>query len=157
MKRKFPMKALAVMTLAATAMAWTAPAAAQFAKAEDAIQYRQGALFVLGQHFGRLGAMANGKAPFDAKLAQENADVVAAMARLPWAGFAPGTDKGAPTKAKPAIWSEQAKFKEHADKLEAESIKLAAAAKTGSLDNLKAAFGPAAQSCKSCHDAYRSK
>ncbi|ART56337.1 cytochrome C [Acidovorax carolinensis] len=151
------MKALAVVTLAAATLTLSAPAAAQFAKAEDAIKYRQSALFVLGQHFGRLGAMANGKAPFDARLAQENADVVAAMARLPWAGFAPGTDAGAPTRSKPAIWSEQVKFKEHADKLEAESIKLAAAAKTGSLDNLKAAFGPAAQTCKSCHDAYRSK
>lgn len=151
------MKALAVLTLAAATLTLSAPAAAQFAKAEDAIKYRQSSLFVLGQHFSRLGAMANGKAPFDARLAQENADVVAAMARLPWAGFAPGADKGAPTKSKPAIWSEQAKFKEHADKLEAESIKLAAAAKTGSLDNLKAAFGPAAQTCKSCHDAYRSK
>lgn len=151
------MKALAVLTLAAATLTLSAPAAAQFAKAEDAIKYRQSSLFVLGQHFGRLGAMANGKAPFDARLAQENADVVAAMARLPWAAFGPGTDKGAPTKSKPTIWSEQARFKEHADKLEAESIKLAAAAKTGSLDNLKAAFGPAAQTCKSCHDAYRSK
>ncbi len=151
------MKALAVLTLAAAALTLSAPAAAQFSKAEDALKYRQGALFVLGQHFSRLGAMANGQAPFDARLAQENADVVAAMARLPWAGFAPGTDTGAPSKSKPGIWSEQAKFKEHADKLEAGSIKLAAAARTGSLDNLKAAFGPAAQTCKSCHDAYRSK
>ncbi|ART50587.1 cytochrome C [Acidovorax carolinensis] len=151
------MKAFAVLTLAAATLTLSAPAAAQFAKAEDAIKYRQSALFVLGQHFGRLGAMANGKAPFDARLAQENADVVAAMARLPWAAFGPGTDKGAPTKSKPTIWTEQARFKEHAEKLEAESIKLAAAAKTGSLDNLKAAFGPAAQTCKSCHDAYRSK
>lgn len=151
------MKAFAVWTLAAATATLCVPAAAQFAKAEDAIKYRQSALFVMGQHFGRLGAMANGKAPFDAKLAQENADVVASIARLPWAGFAQGTDKGAPTKAKPAIWAEQARFKEHADKLEAETVKLAAAAKTGSLDNLKAAFGPAAQTCKACHDDYRSK
>ena len=150
-------KALATILAASACTMFALPASAQFAKAEDAIKYRQSALFVMGQHFGRLGAMANGKAPFDARLAQENADVVAAMARLPWAGFGPGTDKGAPTKSKPTIWTEQAKFKEHADKLEAESIKLAAAAKTGSLDNLKAAFGPAAQTCKSCHDAYRSK
>ena len=151
------MKAISAWALAAVVTCVSLPASAQFAKPEDAIKYRQGALAVMGAHFGRLGAMANGKAPFDARLAQENADVVAAMARLPWAGFGPGTDKGAPTKSKPTIWSEQAKFKEHADKLEAESIKLAAAAKTDSLDNLKAAFGPAAQTCKSCHDAYRSK
>jgi cytochrome c556 len=132
----------------------SAPAAAQFAKAEEAIKYRQGALFVIGQHFGRLGAMAQGKIPFDAKAAQDNAEVVLNMSKLPWAGFGPGTEGG---KAKPAIWKEQAKYKEHADKFEAEAVKLAAAAKTGNLDNLKAAFGDAAGTCKACHDAYRNK
>lgn len=148
------MKTIAALALAAVAATLSAPAAAQFAKAEDAIKYRQGALFVLGQHFGRLGAMAQGKIPFDAKAAQDNAEVVLNMSKLPWAGFGAGTEGG---KAKPAIWKEQAKYKEHADKFEAEAVKLAAAAKTGNLDNLKAAFGDAAGTCKACHDAYRNK
>ena len=148
------MKTIAALALAAVAATLSAPAAAQFAKAEEAIKYRQGALFVIGQHFGRLGAMAQGKIPFDAKAAQDNADVVLNMSKLPWAGFGPGTEGG---KAKPAIWKEQAKYKEHADKFEAEAVKLAAAAKTGNLDNLKAAFGDAAGTCKACHDAYRNK
>ena len=148
------MKTIAALALAAVAATLSAPAAAQFAKAEDAIKYRQGALFVIGQHFGRLGAMAQGKIPFDAKAAQDNADVVLNMSKLPWAGFGAGTEGG---KAKPAIWKEQAKYKEHADKFEAEAVKLAAAAKTGNLDNLKAAFGDAAGTCKACHDAYRNK
>jgi cytochrome c556 len=46
---------------------------------------------VLGTHFSRLGAMANGKMPFDAKSAQESAEVVAFMSKLPWAGFGAGT------------------------------------------------------------------
>ncbi len=148
------MKAIAALALAATVATLSAPAAAQFAKSEDAVKYRQSALFVMGQHFSRLGAMANGRVPFDAKAAQENADIVASMAKLPWAGFGAGAEGG---KAKPEIWKEQAKFKEHSDKLGAEAEKLAAAAKTGSLDNLKTAFGAAANTCKSCHDAYRSK
>lgn len=52
------MKALAVLTLVAAALTLAAPAAAQFSKAEDAIKYRQGALFVLGQHFSRFGPAA---------------------------------------------------------------------------------------------------
>lgn len=106
------MKAIAALALAAAAATLSAPAAAQFAKSEDAVKYRQGALFVMGQHFSRLGAMANGRVPFDAKAAQENADVVADMAKLPWAGFGAGTEGG---KANAAIWKEQAKFKEHAE------------------------------------------
>lgn len=151
------MKTLACLLLSVTAAAFAVPAAAQFQKADDAIEYRQSALFVMGQHFGRLGAMANGKIPFDASAAQENADIVAAMAKLPWAAFGPGTDKGHDTKAKPEIWTEQAKFKEHADKMQTETVKLAAAAKTGDLDKIKTAFGNTAQTCKACHDNYRAK
>ncbi|MDD2609933.1 MAG: cytochrome c [Giesbergeria sp.] len=150
-------KTLALLALAAAGAVTSLPAAAQFAKAEDAIKYRQSSFFVLGQHFSRIGAMANGKAPFDAKVAQENAELVAMLAKLPGAGFGPGTDKGAPTKAKPEIWTEQAKFKEHAEKFLTETTKLAAASKTGDLAQLKAAFGPAAQTCKACHDAFKDK
>ena len=89
-----------------------------------------------------------------AKAATEDAEIVHAMAQLPWAGFGAGTEGG---KAKPEIWKEQAKFKEHSDKLQAESVKLVAAAKTGNLDTLKASFGATAGTCKACHDNYRAK
>ena len=148
MKKLLPTAAL---LLAATL---AAPAHAQFAKAEDAINYRQSAFAVLGHHFGRLGAMANGKMPFDAKSAQESAEIVAFMSKLPWAGFGAGTEGG---KSKPEVWKEQAKFNDLAGKMEAEAVKLNAAAKAGNVDSLKAAFGPAASSCKSCHDSFRNK
>ena len=151
------MKAFACLAAAATLLTLSAPAFAQFAKAEDAIHYRQGALTVMGTHFGRLGAMANGKIPFDAKVAAENATIVADIAKLPWAAFGPGTDKGGNTQAKPEIWTEQAKFKEYSDKLVSETAKLAIVSKAGNLDALKTAFSSTANSCKTCHDAFRSK
>jgi len=131
-------------------------AAAQFAKPEDAIKYRKAAFTVTSAHFGRLGAMAQGKVPFDAKSALENAEIVAEMAKLPWAAFSEGTDAG-DTKAKPEIWKQGTKFKEAAEKLQAESIKLAAAAKTGKEDAFKSAFGATAGACKSCHDDFKNK
>ena len=149
------MKNVVQLVSACALVALSLPAAAQFAKPEDSIRYRQSSLFIMGQHFQRIGAMANGRIPFDAKAAAENAEVVANMAKLPWAGFGPGTDKGAPTKAKAEIWAEQAKFREASEKTMAETAKLAAAAKTGNLDAIKAAFGATAGSCKACHDAYR--
>ena len=81
------MKAFSSLALAAVVATAALPASAQFAKSEDAIKYRQSALSVLGTHFSRLGAMANGKIPFDAKSAQESAEVAAFMSKLPWAGF----------------------------------------------------------------------
>ena len=148
------MKKLATLALAAATLCVALPASAQFAKSEDAIKYRQSALFVMGQHFSRIGAMANGKVPFDAKAAAAEADIVADMSKLPWAGFGAGTEGG---KAKADIWKEQAKFKEHSETLQADTTKLATAAKTGNLDALKAAFGTTAGSCKACHDAFRSR
>ena len=148
------MKVRSALALAAMGAVLSLPAAAQFAKPDDAVKYRQSALSVMGTHFGRLGAMANGKMPFDAKAAQESADIVVFMSKLPWAGFGAGTEGG---KAKPEVWKEQAKFHDLSGKMEAEVVKLNAAAKTGNLDNLETAFGPAANSCKSCHDSFRNK
>ena len=148
------MKFTTSFVLAAAATVLSLPASAQFAKPEDAVKYRQSALFVMGQHFGRIGAMANGRVPYDAKAAVDNAEVVVEMAKLPWAGFAANTDKLS-QRAKSEIWTEQVKFKEHNEKMVGESGKLLAAAKTNNLDNLKTAFGSMAGTCKACHDAYR--
>ena len=133
------------------------PALAQFRKPEDAIKYRQSVMFTMATHFySRLGPMVNGRVPFDAKAAAEHADVVAILAKLPWPAFGPGTDLGN-TDAKPAVWTEQAKFKEGHEKLVAETAKLAAAAKTGNLDTLKTAFASTAGTCKACHDSFRAQ
>ena len=151
------MKTLACIAAAATMFALAAPVSAQFAKPEDAIKFRQSAMFVMGQNFGRIGAMVNGKAPYDATVAADSAEVVAFMSKLPWPGFMPGTDKGGNTKAKPEIWTDQAKFKENNEKLMAQTPKLAAAAKTGNQETLKTAFSATADACKACHDNFRNQ
>ena len=148
------MKTSIALILASVAAALSMPAAAQFAKPEDAVKYRKASFTVIGAHFSRLGAMASGRAPFDAKVAADNADLVATLSKLPWAAFGEGTDKGE-TRAKPEIWKEAAKYKEASDKMQAEIAKLNTAAKAGNVDALKAAFGPAAASCKACHDNFR--
>ena len=150
------MKTIASLILAAATVTLGTPALAQFAKPDDAIKYRKNALFVMQQHYARIGAMVAGKAPFDAKAAADNAAVADYMGKLPWAGFGEGTDKG-DTKAKPELWKEQAKFKDGADKMQAEMGKLAAAAKTGNLDAIKTAFNATSGTCKACHDEYRAK
>ncbi|HEY9239462.1 MAG TPA: cytochrome c [Burkholderiaceae bacterium] len=130
------------------------PAAAQFAKPEDAIKYRKAAFTVMAAHFGRVAGMANGRIPFDAKVAAENAEIANVMAKLPYAGFGPGTDKG-DTKAEPKIWTEMDKFNAAASKMQEEMGKLNVAAKGGNLDAIKAAVGETGKSCKACHDNYR--
>jgi len=150
------MKTISTLVIAGAALGFSGIASAQFAKAEDAIKYRKNALFVMQQHFARIGAMASGKAPFNAQAAADNAAIAETMSKLPWAAFGEGTDMG-DTKARPEIWKEQAKFKAAGDKLQGEMSKLAAAAKTGDLDRIKTAFQATAGSCKACHDDFRAK
>ncbi len=148
------MKALASLAWLIPLVGLSAPAMAQFQKAEDAVKYRKSVMTVLGNHFGRIGAMANGRVPFDAQVAADNAALVETLSKLPFVAFMEGTDKGE-TRAKPDIWIDPAKFKQSAEKMQTEVAKLSAAARTGSLDSVKAAFGAAGESCKACHDAFR--
>jgi len=148
------MRFIASLALAAVAVTALPAAAQSFQKPEDAIKYRRSAFTVLAAHFGALGAMANGRAPYDAAAAARHADAIQLVSTLPWAGFVPGSDKG-DTRAKPEVWTEQAKVQEGAQRLQTEMGRLAAAAKTGNLDNLKTAFAQNSGSCKACHDSYR--
>jgi len=151
------MKHWSPAAVAAAALLACGPAAAQFKSPDDAIEYRQGALAVMGHHFGRIGAMANGKLPFDAKAAQADAELVLTLSRLPWPAFIDGSDKG-DTNARPEIWSQPDRFKAASAKFQDAAAKLVAAtAKAGKADDLKAAFGAAAETCKSCHDDFRKK
>ena len=148
------MKPMTLALLAAAGLATALPAAAQFAKPEDAIRYRQAAMFLQGQTFGRVFAMANGRTPFDAKVAAENIDAVAALNKLQFSAFVEGTDKGN-TKAKTEIWAQKDKWNDFVAKNQDAIAKLVAAGKSGNLDQIKAAVGPVGQSCKACHDQFR--
>jgi cytochrome c556 len=155
-QRIMNMKKIATLLALTGSLLIASTASAQFAKPEDAIKYRKAAFTVMGTHFGRIAAMAQGKVAFDAKAAADNAAVVESLAKLPWAAFGAGTDLG-DTKAKPEIWKDAAKFKEIADKLVADSAKLSAAAKTGNIETVKIAFAAVGGACKACHDDYKAK
>jgi cytochrome c556 len=129
-------------SLALATLCCALPAAAQFQKPEDAVKYRKAAFTVMAAHFGRIGAMAQGRVPFDGAAAAANAELVASLAKLPFAGFVEGTsgtEKGTP---KANVWSDRAKFDAAAKKMLDEVSKLAVAAKANNLDQLKVAFAP---------------
>lgn len=151
------MKFVRIIALLVLASLFTAAAFAQFRKPEDAIKYRQGVMTVMDFHLYRqLGSMANGRIPFDAKAAADNAAILATMAALPWSAFGLGTDSGK-TDAKPAIWTEQAKFKDLGEKMQAQVAKLQTASKAGDLEALKPAYRATSNACKACHDVFTSQ
>lgn len=148
------MKIIASLALTAAAITLALPAQAQFAKPEDAIKYRKSVMTIQSTHFGRVAGMANGRIPFNAAAAVDNAAIAEAMSKLPWAAFGEGTGTG-DTKAKPEIWSDNAKFKAAGEKLQGEMVKLVAATKTGNVDTIKVAAGGVGGACKACHDDFR--
>jgi cytochrome c556 len=125
-------------------------------KPEDAIKYRQSAMFIVGQNFGPLAAMAQGKIPYDKDVAARNAEIIEFAMQLPWDRFVPGTDSGN-TKARPEIWLNPEDFEAKREALLAEVAKLAQVAKTGEFNPLKAQIGATGKACKACHDDYRNK
>jgi cytochrome c556 len=147
-------KPMLIVAAGLATVAVSLPAAAQFAKPEDAIRYRRAAFTVMSAHFGRVAAMANGKVPFDAKAVVDNAEIATIMSKLPYAAFIDGSDKGE-TRAEPKIWTEMDKFRAAASKMQDEMAKLNVAAKTGNVDAIKAAVADTGKSCKACHDSYR--
>jgi cytochrome c556 len=138
----------------ATAFATAAIAQTQ---AERAIKYRQAAFQVMAWNMGPMAAMVKGERPYDKDEFLKRATNIEHAAPLPWEAFGAGTDAGAPTKAKAEIWKDQAKFKQYADALQAESVKLVAAAKAGNLDAVKGPFGAVGKVCSNCHDDFRAK
>jgi cytochrome c556 len=129
------------------------PAQAQFAKPEDAVKYRQSAFFLMGQQMGRINGQLKADKP-NLQTIQTAAGVLNSIDALPYEGFTPGTEQ-VKTRAKPEAYKDTAKVKEMADKMMAEVTKLDAAAKGGDLAAIRAQFGAVGQSCKACHDQYR--
>jgi cytochrome c556 len=124
-------------------------------EAEAAIKYRQSVYTVIYNNFGPLGAMASGKAPFDAAVFKRNAQRVAFMSSIAPDTF-PEVSKTGNTKAKPEIWANKAEFDKLMKDFQDKSGALASAAQSAtSVDGVKAAFGAAAGACKACHDKFK--
>lgn len=69
--------------------------------------------------------------------------------------FPAGSDKD--TKALPTVWSDWAGFQAASKNAETAFDKLAAAAGSGDMAALTAAFGDTGKACGACHDKFRAK
>ncbi len=130
---------------------------AQFAKPEYAIKYRKSVMFLMAQHFGRMGAMVKEKIPYNQEVFARNAMLVETLSRLPWeAVMVPGTDTG-DTTLKSSALVQQAEFKEVSQTFETQTTKLVSAAQSGDFIGIKTQFGEVGKSCKACHTQFRTK
>ena len=125
-------------------------------KPEVLVKQRQAAMTLQGKYFGPLGGMAQGKVPYNAQVVQRNAGYLDVLTKLPWDGFDPST-KDQKSQALPEVYSDQAKFKEAAERLQSEVAKLVQVSKSGDENAVKGQIGAVGKSCGGCHDTFRQK
>ena len=149
------MKRTASLTAIFLAIVLTSVAAlAQFARTDDAVRYRQSVMFLIGQHFARLGGMLKGSPAYDKEIFLKGATLVKTLAALPWDAFlVPGSDKESNMKGD--ALKDPARFKEAAKAAESAIAGLVAASGIGDVSAIQEPFGAAGKSCKNCHTAFR--
>jgi cytochrome c556 len=140
----------------ALALGVAAGAALAQVKPEILVKQRQSAMTLQGKYFGPLAAMAQGKAPYNADVVQRNAAYLEVLTKMPWDGFDPST-KDVKSNALPEVFTNQAKFKEAAERLQSETAKLAQMSKSGDEGAVKAQIGAVGKACGGCHESFRQK
>ena len=138
------MKSKVAVSLLAACMgsAFVLEAVAQ-AKPEVLVKQRKAAMTLMGKYIGPMGAMAQGKAPYNAQVVQRNAAYLETLSKMPWDGFDAST-KGEKSAALPAIWDKAGEFKQAGERLENEAAKLAQVSKSGDEAAVKAQIGATA-------------
>ena len=148
MKKSLIAAGLAVAVASGVALAQVKP--------EILVKQRQAVMTLQGKYFGPMAGMAQGKVPYNASVVQRNAGFLDNLTRMPWDGFDPST-KDVKSAALPAIWSDNAKFMEAADRLQSESAKLYAVSRSGDEAAVKAQIGAVGKACGGCHESFRQK
>jgi cytochrome c556 len=126
------------------------------AKPDVMVKQRQAVMTLQGKYLGPLVAVAQGKVPYNAAAVQRSAGFLDNLSRMPWDTFDPST-RGEKTRALPAIYDNNAKFKEYTVRLENETSKLVTLSRGSDEAAVKAQIGAVGKVCGSCHDDFRSK
>jgi cytochrome c556 len=150
------MKRSSVAVVVALALGVAAGAVFAQAKPETLVKQRQSVMTLQGKYFGPMAAMAQGKAPYNADIVRRNAVFLDNLTRMAWDGFDPST-KDVKSAALPAVYEQQAKFKEAASRLETEANKLYEVSRSGDEAAVKAQIGAVGKSCGGCHESFRQK
>lgn len=148
------LRVAAPLLIALGCMTGNAVAQPQFKDAEEAIQFRQSALKLMGAYSQSLAAVVRGNVPYDPEQVKADVAVFQVLAQLPWQAFGPGTEGG---NARPDVWKDSEKFAQAAARLEQSMVELRAAADSGELSRVRSAFGDTANSCRACHDDFRQR
>ena len=124
--------------------------------AQDAVEVRQSVFKLLDAHMKPIAAMARGRQPFDAALAQKNSERIGQLAAMIPDVFATDT-RGFEVKtiALDKIWDNMDDFKQHAQALIEKAAAFNKAAQSGDMMTTMKELRPLGSACGNCHDNYR--
>ena len=136
-----------------------ASVAQQTMKPEDTIKFRKAAMGFQAWNMGKIKANLDGTFNKEQVIAAANAVAATANSGI-GALFAPGSEKNAgnqKTAVKMEFFQQSDKVKEVSMNYVKEANELAKVAATGDIAAIKAQFGKAGGTCKSCHDDFKNK
>jgi cytochrome c556 len=125
------------------------------AKPDVLVKQRQAGMTMVGKYWGPIAGMASGKTPYNAETVARNAPILEVLSKLPWDGFNENT-KEIKSKALPAVWTDNAKFKTASDRMQSAIAQLSKVSK-GDEATVKAALADVGKTCGGCHDDFREK
>ena len=140
--------------VAAVCITLSIPAAAQDREVLEAVMARQALMSYIGGNMKTLAGMSRGSADFNQTYVSNTGKAINAMALALPSLFPLGSESGGDTEAGPMIFSDPLGFASATKQLADAGTTLAA---TDSTEELRAAFGALAGTCKSCHTLYREK
>ncbi len=147
---------LIVSSIALIVGAGYGAAALAQAKPDVLVKQRTAAMTLQGKYFGPLAGMASGKVPYNAEVVARNAVYLDVLNKMPWDGFNNNT-KDEKSRALPAVFTDTAKFKESADRMQSAVGQLVKVSKGGDETTVKAAINDVNKACGACHDDFRAK
>lgn len=117
-------------------------------------QERSTAFKTMMPNFSTMGKIVKGEEPYHPEPFKQMAATLVAESQEPFKHFTQDPD-GQTGDALPNVWSDAAGFAAAEKSFHEAVAKLNAAAQTGDLAQIKAAYGEVGGNCKSCHDVYR--
>ena len=154
-------KSILAITVSASLVVATASMAQPATSEKHAVyatELRQSIFKLLGSNMGALGAMAKGKIPVDAAVAERNATRINQLSLMIADYSRTDTSKfDVKTEALAKIWQDPEHYSKDIDKLTMASAELMAAAKSNDEGAIKKAIGGIGKTCGGCHDHFKAE
>ena len=154
MKKHLLATASVCALLCMSACSPSSPAPADPNQRSEASRERSVAFKTLGGDMKELGDVVQGNVAYDVEKFKAKVAEFVAHSEVPFQHMEQDAN-GANGLAKAEVWSNAAGFQAETEKFSQAVATLNAAAESGNLEQIKAAFGPVGGSCKSCHESFK--